>query len=1042
MKLLSKWLKTKRFWLIFSVVIFCIGITAGGVGISAHIAKNKASDFKSEFMVPVDNADTHANVSTWDGSSSTIWSSGSGTSSSPYLIQSAANLKYLSANYSSYSGKYFKQTVDINLNSKSWTPINASTDDAATNYNYYYDGGGHTISNLYINTSSSHAGVFGNIKNGYVKNLGIESGSVTMTGNERGAAIVGQTGSSVTISNCYNKASVTTPRLAGGIVGFTYPGTTTVSNCYNMGTITTSSDACGGIVGAMNGSLSISYCYNIGTVSGSSSIGGIWGKSFSGTPTISYCYCLSGQSIAGGSATTSNCGTVAKCTSNGSSPMSGFTTSNWIFRNGSYPELKWGSVAKPTQAAARTYTGSAQTINDSGYNTDYMTRGGTYSATNAGTYTATYTITKPQYYWSDSDYSLSYTLNWTINRAALSLSTAPTQSGTLTYNTQTQSPTWSASTSGLTLGGTYQNQTDAGTYTATFTPDSNHTWSGGGTDTKSSTWTIGKKPTDVPSQNGTLTFTKDLKQNPNWGSNYDTTLMTLTEEAQEKSGTYSSTFTLRYPNNYQWSNGNTSSEQKVNWTIDKRILTIPTLSNLTFTYTGSEQGPTVENFDATYEDQSGSTKSTIAGSYTVTFSLKYNSDTVWTDQINSDKSQTWTIERAQVAKPTATPTEFDFNGEVRQPIITGYNGEKMIQGGIASAINAGEYVLTFTPNQNYQWTDGGTSTHSISWIINKITVKFPTLKNNSFEYTGDMCDPQVSEYNQNIISQSGASRAKDVGNYTITFNLLYPSSSQWDDGTVDSYSVGWVITKASVNMPTAPATLTYNGSSQSPDFGTNFDSSKMTKTGDTSGINAGVYVTAITPTQNYQWSDGTSATLVFKWEILRLGVETPSVSGTYTYTGRVQTVALSNYSASTMELTGVQSATEAGTYVVSIMPDTNHKWASTGGIGVVQLSWTIKKQVVDTPTLVGGTTLEDGSVAFAFTSLDITPTLNNFTSTYMEKTGAIKGKRAFTYYMIVSINDANKNNYVFANGRDFVVITWTITPYELTDENTTITTGK
>lgn len=62
---------------------------------------------------------------TWDGTAKK-WTSGTGTSSDPYLIASAANLAYLSAMVESgtnYKGVYFKQTVDINLNNLEWTPI-------------------------------------------------------------------------------------------------------------------------------------------------------------------------------------------------------------------------------------------------------------------------------------------------------------------------------------------------------------------------------------------------------------------------------------------------------------------------------------------------------------------------------------------------------------------------------------------------------------------------------------------------------------------------------------------------------------------------------------------------------------------------------------------------------------------------------------------------------------------------------------------------------------------------------------------------------
>lgn len=82
------------------------------------------------------------------------------------------------------------------------------------------------------------------------------------------------------------------------------------------------------------------------------------------------------------------------------------------------------------------------------------------------------------------------TTSVTVNRKTISA--APSQSGTLTYNGGSQSPTWNNySTTQLTIGGTTTG-TNAGSYTATFTPKSNYRWSDGSTTPKSVSWSIGK----------------------------------------------------------------------------------------------------------------------------------------------------------------------------------------------------------------------------------------------------------------------------------------------------------------------------------------------------------------------------------------------------------------------------------------------------------------------------------------------------------------------------------------------------------------------
>lgn len=82
------------------------------------------------------------------------------------------------------------------------------------------------------------------------------------------------------------------------------------------------------------------------------------------------------------------------------------------------------------------------------------------------------------------------TTSVTVNRKTIS--TVPSQSGSLTYNGGSQSPTWNNyNTVQLTIGGTTTG-TNAGSYTATFTPKSNYRWADGTTTAKSVSWSIGK----------------------------------------------------------------------------------------------------------------------------------------------------------------------------------------------------------------------------------------------------------------------------------------------------------------------------------------------------------------------------------------------------------------------------------------------------------------------------------------------------------------------------------------------------------------------
>ena len=152
-----------------------------------------------------------------------------------------------------------------------------------------------------------------------------------------------------------------------------------------------------------------------------------------------------------------------------------------------------------------------------------------------------------------------------VSSIAFTIDVVPTQNGALTYNGQAQSPSWNSyNPDTMTLGGVTTG-TNAGTYTATFTPKDKYKWSDGTTDAKSVTWTIGKASMAVPSQSGTLTYTGSA-QSPSW-SNYDSSKMTLGGTTSgTNAGSYNATFTPGA--NYKWNDGTTNAKT-VAWTIGK-----------------------------------------------------------------------------------------------------------------------------------------------------------------------------------------------------------------------------------------------------------------------------------------------------------------------------------------------------------------------------------------------------------------------------------------------------------------------------------------
>ena len=237
----------------------------------------------------------------WVGNIAEKFAGGTGTESDPYQISNGAELAYLAQQVNageSYSDKYFTLTADIQLNNDAvptsgnqWTPIGkpGKFKKPPIPFSGAFDGQGHTVSGLYIESAATCQGLFGYIGTGAtVQNL-IVTGTVSVNSNIAGG-IAGKVETGVTVTDCGFRGTVSALAYVGGIVG-NCAGT--VINCYNLGSVSgiqdSSLNVAGGIVGNGSGA-TVSNCYNFGTVNaeGSGTAGGIVG---SGTAQNCYYLC-------------------------------------------------------------------------------------------------------------------------------------------------------------------------------------------------------------------------------------------------------------------------------------------------------------------------------------------------------------------------------------------------------------------------------------------------------------------------------------------------------------------------------------------------------------------------------------------------------------------------------------------------------------------------------------------------------------------------------------------------------------------------------
>lgn len=208
---------------------------------------------------------------TWDGT--TVDTSWYNAEEFDYTIASAAQLAGLANLVNNcvddFAGKTVALTADIDLggvksldgkwSGKSWVSIGSSN---STPFAGTFDGKGHSVSNLYIESQSNYQGLFGRVS-GKIRNLNLSSGCVYVNGNNR-EYVGGIVGSCAVILNCFNGADVATDKTnsnyVGGIVG---SASGYIMNCYNAGNVTGGNNV-GGICGDSSGYLI--NCYNTGSI--------------------------------------------------------------------------------------------------------------------------------------------------------------------------------------------------------------------------------------------------------------------------------------------------------------------------------------------------------------------------------------------------------------------------------------------------------------------------------------------------------------------------------------------------------------------------------------------------------------------------------------------------------------------------------------------------------------------------------------------------------------------------------------------------------
>ncbi len=502
------------------------------------------------------------------------------------------------------------------------------------------------------------------------------------------------------------------------------------------------------------------------------------------------------------------------------------TDTCWADNSTDDVNISWSIAAKriakvTATSTSKTYNNAEQEPTYTNYDAYYITKSGNEAQENVGSYTTTFTLKdKNNIHWSDGTIS-DIVVNWAIGTLKITRVTA--SATTFQYTGSAQVPTFSnVNTNYMTKTGDAA-QTERGAYSTIFSLNDpvNTEWANNSTADIIFDWTITKATFTIPAQSGTLTYNGE-EQSAIWNFGASD-FVTVTNGTKTAAGTYTATFALTDTANCQWSDG-TTSNKSASWTIDKKVLTIPTATTLT--YNGSAQTVSLYNFNSTYMNVSGNTQ-TNAGNYNATVSLKDTFNTCWTDTTATNKTVSWTINKKSFSKCYISGSSKTYNGS-EQTVTIGFFDSTYMNVSGNSQTNAGTYTATVSlkSTANTQWSDGTTANLSLNWTINKLSLRKTYYSatgtlTKTVTYTGDELDATefLAYFDETYLYLSGDYKKTNPGEYTFYVNHRNTNNTQWTDATTTPITMTLTIQNASINTSGWTKTMTVQGTTFGPTTG-------------------------------------------------------------------------------------------------------------------------------------------------------------------------------------------------------------------------------
>ena len=635
------------------------------------------------------------------------------------------------------------------------------------------------------------------------------------------------------------------------------------------------------------------------------------------------------------------------------------------------------------------------------------------------------------------------TRGWrTPEDASLTISVLPTQTGTLTYTSNTtQTPTWTNfDNKKLKIEGELSG-VDAKTYTVRFTPIDMYMWS----DTldqqpKTATWVIQPCLLTKPSASvREFTFAANTTHGLNV-SNFDAVYESQTGTISASNvDSYTAIYKLRSPANTRWNDGSVA-DVEISWEIKPLKLPKPSAAVTEFDCDENVKNLDVANLNSTYiRKKSGTTSESEPGNYSVVYELIDKANTQWSDSTTADVTINWkinlrvlTLEQSSGFAQVGTLT---YNGNSQSVTVQNFDAKYHVLGSDTAKVDAGTYTVTVTPRVGCVWNDMTKTAKTVSWTIQPKTLAIPYADVTAFEYDGAAKTLQVKNYDPATMTQDGTVSTAEAGEYSVKYILKSKSNYKWADNSVTDKVIEWNVGSKELPKPSCATTqFTYSGDTKTITV-LNVDTNYMTETGTKSEVNAGEYqvVYHLTNTLRAKWTDGSVADVVITWKIDRKKLTATqsniSKTGDFTYNKQIQYIKnnLTNIDENYHDLTSDTAKTESGDYTVKVAPKSNYCWSS-GTFEEKTFNWKINVLKLEKPSAA--------VTVFEWDGTSKALTISNFDNNYESQTGTTSATNVNSYSVTYKLR--NKTSCTWTdNSTDDVVINWRIDRQKLSAENST-----